>query len=393
MDAPASDANAVLSSAGDVVSQSAFNGIAWGGFALCTLALSGRLYIRFAVFRKLFFEDFFMILAWALMGACAAICQVYIENIYLIEAVGNGTAIPPPTFLTDFVQGLHAVLINNILTFTGIFLIKFNFLFFFKRIGSHVTAYLVIWWIFTLITLGVYAVELGILSYECTVSDLETLTGYCTSTAAIRKEYTVTIISVVLDAGTDLLILCFPFIILWRVRLPRRKLAILLALFSLNGFILAVTIVRGSIFGGVYKSFDKALEDRQSQSITWVWFWLTVEFIVEATDQLVPPLAGFIVACATSFRSLFSQSDKKTLRASQAANRRAHSDTYKNSGSDESDGKQSKKRQFYDSLLDTFESLEGSTRVDYELSEELAPIHSGGLGLDFMQGDHWVRNA
>lgn len=48
--------------------------------------------------------------------------------------------------------------------------------------------------------------------------------------------------------------------------------------FGLVGFTLAVTIVRGSIFGGVYKSIQEG--NNNQPNITWIWFWFYVEFTI-----------------------------------------------------------------------------------------------------------------
>ena len=43
-------------------------------------------------------------------------------------------------------------------------------------------------------------------------------------------------------------------------------------------FTIAVTIVRGSIFGGVYKSITP--DNVRSMNVTWIWFWFALEYIV-----------------------------------------------------------------------------------------------------------------
>lgn len=75
-------------------------------------------------------------------------------------------------------------------------------------------------------------------------------------------------------------VLCFPIAILWRTRvgISLRKKLILSTIFSLVVFTIAVTIVRGSIFGGVYKSIDE--NNMKSMNVTWIWFWFSVEFTV-----------------------------------------------------------------------------------------------------------------
>lgn len=73
-------------------------------------------------------------------------------------------------------------------------------------------------------------------------------------------------------------VLCFPIYILWKVKITSRKKILLSAVFGMVGFTIAVTIVRGSIFGGVYKSVNESGESEVNT--TWITFWFFVEFTV-----------------------------------------------------------------------------------------------------------------
>jgi hypothetical protein len=57
----------------------------------------------------------------------------------------------------------------------------------------------------------------------------------------------------------------------------RKKLA-LSGIFGLVAFTIAVTIIRGSIFGGVYQSISE--DNMKQMNVTWIWFWFNIEFDV-----------------------------------------------------------------------------------------------------------------
>jgi hypothetical protein len=79
--------------------------------------------------------------------------------------------------------------------------------------------------------------------------------------------------------GTDTtIVICFPISILCQTRISLRQKVILSSIFCLVGFTIAVTIVRGSIFGGVYKELDKM--DRKVLDTAWCLFWFYIEFMV-----------------------------------------------------------------------------------------------------------------
>lgn len=73
-------------------------------------------------------------------------------------------------------------------------------------------------------------------------------------------------------------VICFPIVILWNVRTSLRKKLMLSGIFALVGFTIAVTIVRGSVFGGIYKNLDDST--LQVMNVTWIWFWFNMEFMV-----------------------------------------------------------------------------------------------------------------
>lgn len=72
--------------------------------------------------------------------------------------------------------------------------------------------------------------------------------------------------------------MCFPIFIAWRTKISMRQKLILTAVFLLVGFTIAVTIVRGSIFGGVYKSLEEA--DGQVINMAWLLFWFIIQYFV-----------------------------------------------------------------------------------------------------------------
>ena len=70
----------------------------------------------------------------------------------------------------------------------------------------------------------------------------------------------------------------FPIVILWKVRVSRTKKILLSGVFSLVLFTIAATMVRGSIFGGVYQYLDEG--ESAIINVTWVWFFLYIEFSI-----------------------------------------------------------------------------------------------------------------
>lgn len=85
-----------------------------------------------------------MLLALACHLCIAIMGQVLLANIYDLTAVGHGARMGL-NFFKDGQHAIHAFGVISVLSVTGIWLIKFNFLLFLYRLDSLLTKYR-IWW-------------------------------------------------------------------------------------------------------------------------------------------------------------------------------------------------------------------------------------------------------
>ncbi|KAK4152727.1 hypothetical protein C8A00DRAFT_15996 [Chaetomidium leptoderma] len=210
--------------------------------------------------------------AMKLADACLA--QIRLPYVYTMEDVANGLAPMPPTFMEDVGNAVRGMFAHGVLSITGIHAVKISFLLFFHRLGRHITGYLVFWWLVTIVTVGSYAISMALLEHKCTLSPLNVIFFECNSKSEFLRQWRYMITYCTVDALSDVLILCLPVAILWQVRISMRKKLVLGVIFSLTLFTVAVTIIRATIQTG------RVAEDgSQSQNLTWVWFWLSIEFI------------------------------------------------------------------------------------------------------------------
>lgn len=70
----------------------------------------------------------------------------------------------------------------------------------------------------------------------------------------------------------------FPISILWNIKISLRQKFVLSGIFSLVILTIAIAVVRGSAFSGVYKSADEA--GRKGLDPSWMAFWFYVELVV-----------------------------------------------------------------------------------------------------------------
>ncbi|KAH6623180.1 hypothetical protein F5144DRAFT_495471 [Chaetomium tenue] len=211
----------------------------------------------------------------AMKLAAACVAQLRLHYVYMLEDVSNGAIPIPATFVDDVPKALHGIFIQGILSITGVHAVKLSFLLFFHRLGRQIPKYIMFWWFVAFVTLASYAISIALIEYKCMLSSLDVIFFQCTANGETARQWAYMIAYCTIDAASDLLILCLPIVILWKVRLTMRKKLILGAIFSLTLLTVAVTIIRGTIHTG-----KVATDGSQTQNIAWAWFWLSIEFIM-----------------------------------------------------------------------------------------------------------------
>lgn len=243
-----------------------------------------------------------MLLALAILIAIVAVLQKWLSDIYTLIHVENGISAPGPDFLNQLPAALRADGIVVVLSNIGLWTIKLNFLTFFYRLGHQIRTYRICWWVALVLVVSCGLTVLGLVPYSCMFGSLSHIVVQCATESNVSYIYTVFKASVVIDVLSDVIsksthfslcgasscifllrltlptVICFPIIVLWQTRITLRQKLVLSSIFSLVGFTIAVTIVRGSIFGGVYKSVSEV--DRKVMDVAWMLFWQFIQYIV-----------------------------------------------------------------------------------------------------------------
>jgi hypothetical protein len=235
-----------------------------------------------------------MMFALALLLSVVVLAQIFLADVYKIIEFGNGHVIPDATFPDTMIHGRRGFGAALTISLVGIMAVKINFLLFFKRLGTQITSYLIFWYFVLFITVACGA-TIGLMDYKCIFGSLEYTMRNCNHGSNNKRYFDIQKISVILDVISDVLsksivslvshtssltvvVICFPVVILWNVRVSLRKKLMLSCTFGLVALTIAVTIVRGSVFGGTYKKFDQ--NKMRNLNVGWMWFWTFIEFAV-----------------------------------------------------------------------------------------------------------------
>lgn len=144
-----------------------------------------------------------MMFSLCLLLATTIIGQLFVGYIFDMVAVSNGEAMPSPDFMSNTTKGLRSFGALMILNYVGIWLVKLNFLLFFRRLGNHVTTYRIFWWFAVVFNLAAGATVIGLIDFKCLMPPAEEVIAECSSPSSVIGSYTASKVSCSLDAVGD----------------------------------------------------------------------------------------------------------------------------------------------------------------------------------------------
>lgn len=88
----------------------------WTCVGLSFIFLVLRLYVRISLSRRLFDDDYLVLLAWIILLTCTILWHVEktLDLVYLSLHVGFGTDAPTPYYLEHFVSWLKILVGNQV---------------------------------------------------------------------------------------------------------------------------------------------------------------------------------------------------------------------------------------------------------------------------------------
>lgn len=132
-----------------------------------------RLFVRVKAFRRLYWDDFLVILAWIFFLASAVIWQTQKSGTYSQFGLASGTLAPTPAVLSAFLDSQRGQLAVLFMFYSCLWAIKLSFLIFFRRLGQKVRGQKTWWWCVTGLVIVTYITCIGTIQYPCLLGTLE----------------------------------------------------------------------------------------------------------------------------------------------------------------------------------------------------------------------------
>lgn len=178
--------------------------------AISFLFVSFRLGVRLKNFRRLFLDDFFVVLGWSMIFATTIIWHFAAHDMFMSTAVASGQISPldDPTYISDTEYYLRSSVAVIVLFYSSLVAIKMSFLIFFRRLTEGVDnkAQTIQWWTIFGIVIAVWLTCLGTIEYQCLAQPLMVIqSSGCIEQHSVNFQRATLIANCVLDVISDIL--------------------------------------------------------------------------------------------------------------------------------------------------------------------------------------------
>ncbi|ATZ53909.1 hypothetical protein BCIN_09g06670 [Botrytis cinerea B05.10] len=270
------------------VDMKTFLGVIWGGFAIAVICMALRTFSRIKTFKSLYTDDIFAFLALALALASAILWQIHAQAMFDLMAVSAGIKMPGTDFVTNSEAYSKASGVVIILFYSTLWSVKFSFLLFIRRLGSHVAKVEFLWWPITVFTICTYFACIGTIQYNCLFVPLTTIETKCTTDSAVNFQQITLKLNCVWDVLSDALIMIIPISMLWGTQMKMKRKITFGIIFSLALITVIFAIVRTTVVSSLTRMPDTS----------WLYMWSAIETTI-----------AIVVVCLASIRGLFSKEE------------------------------------------------------------------------------------
>ncbi|CAI7606710.1 unnamed protein product [Penicillium crustosum] len=279
------------------VPEPVFLGVVWALTGMSFIFVVFRVYAQITAFRRLFLDDFLVVLSWIIILTAVVIWQILGKILYELYAISAGTKPFTLEFLPRYYTFMRFNAPFEILFYSALWCVKFSFMALFYRISAKVKSLRIWWFVVLFCTASVFIASVADIEYKCSFGGgQDYIITECPQPNHVHYENRMLWANCAGDVTTDLMILSIPFLALWKTRISLRKKLILLSIFSATIFIMVTAILRVAV-GMTYDG---------QMNIDWLCFWSFVEVDV-----------AIIVSCVASLRQLFvaSQNQSSSVKA------------------------------------------------------------------------------
>lgn len=132
-----------------------------------------RFYVRIKSFRKLYADDYIVIVAWLMFLATAITWQTHVQALYRQFGFTAQSIVPTPTNLAAERALLRSEVPLVMLFYTCLWAVKLSFLLFFRRLGQQVRGQKFWWWCVFGVTVATWVTSITTIQWNCNLKPVE----------------------------------------------------------------------------------------------------------------------------------------------------------------------------------------------------------------------------
>ena len=153
--------------------------------------------------KGLSWDDALVTLAWVLALFSAICWQLVGGFLYDFLKVRSGQQAPHDNQVADIENYYTGQLVVLVFFYTSLYLVKFSFLLFFKRLGRNVQSQKYLWWPVFVFTIASYLTGIGTISFKCLINPFSVIVDQCFSHKSIMFNVVTFKVNAALDVVTD----------------------------------------------------------------------------------------------------------------------------------------------------------------------------------------------
>ena len=184
-------------------------GVLWSIAAIAVVFVSFRVLARIKMFKRLYWDDFFVLLALIFQLVTGILWQTFAANDFyevlnVFATQFSGPRTPGPSFLAHGRRFFATTIVFVILFNSTLWAIKLSFLIFFKRLFNNVIRHKLFWWPVFGFTVASYLITFGVIDYRCLGRSTLYIVQNCGTKSAVKLHRAFFLVGFFLDVLTDL---------------------------------------------------------------------------------------------------------------------------------------------------------------------------------------------
>ncbi|KAI9753686.1 MAG: hypothetical protein M4579_005038 [Chaenotheca gracillima] len=257
--------------------------LGWAGVIVSAFFVAGRTWLRVTRVDRLHVSDYLVFAAFGVLVVNAILNSLLTDPLYYMMRAGAGLVPADERLMLEGNRYVRFEFASIGLFWTILWLVKFSYLFLFRRLHKGLPSYQKIW-----TAIGIFMVGAYIGCWVASIMDCHPPSAYfhfgsCTKPIDVRGSTISIWYSTAVDILSDILIMILPLRSIWGLRMARKEKIGLAVVFCLGAIIIVVALVRA------IEIYNIASQDPVS---------LAVWSIVESTVSV-------IVGCLPPFKTLF----------------------------------------------------------------------------------------